>query len=48
MVDNILSIYFQKILLSFLKEGLKLKIIKYNKKLQNLMNIIALNLKENI
>ena len=39
MVENIISVYFQKILLSSLNEKTKLDLIKYNKHLQNLMNI---------
>ena len=39
MVENIKSQYFQKILLSSLNEKIKLDLIKYNKHLQNLMNI---------
>ena len=39
MVENIKSTYFIKVILSSLDERKKLKIIKYNKSLQNLMNI---------
>ena len=43
MVENIISTYFQKILLSTLHEKTKLEIIKYNKRLQNLMGIKLIN-----
>ena len=39
LLDNIKSIFFSRILLSHLDEKIKLKIIKYNKKLQNKMDI---------
>ena len=45
MVENIISVYFQKILLSSLNEKTKLDLIKYNKHLQNLMNIKLINYK---
>ena len=45
MVENIISIYFQKILLSSLNERTKLDLIKYNKHFQNLMNIKLINYK---
>ena len=45
MVENIISIYFQKILLSSLNEKTKLDLIKYNKHLQNLMDIKLINYK---
>ena len=38
MIKNIISDYFQKILLSYLDEKRKLTLIKYNKKFQSLMN----------
>ena len=45
MVENIISVYFQKILLSSLNEKTKLDLIKYNKHLQNLMDIKLINYK---
>ena len=45
MVENIISVYFQKILLSSLNEKTKLDLIKYNKHFQNLMNIKLINYK---
>ena len=45
MVENIKSQYFQKILLSSLNERTKLDLIKYNKHLQNLMDIKLINYK---
>ena len=43
MLDNIKSTYFIKILLCSLDEGRKLDIIKYNKRIQNNMNINLIN-----
>ena len=37
------SIYFIKILFSKLEEPNKLKIVKYNKRLQNILNINLIN-----
>ena len=45
MLDNIKSIYFKKIIFSFLNEGSKLKIIKYNNSLKKLMNVNLINYK---
>ena len=45
MVENIISVYFQKILLSSLNEKTKLDLIKYNKHFQNLMDIKLINYK---
>ena len=45
MVENIISVYFQKILLSSLNEKTKLDLIKYNKYFQNLMDIKLINYK---
>ena len=45
MLKNIKSTYFNKAIFSFIDELLKLKIIKYNKTLQNLMNINLINYK---
>ena len=42
-LDNIESIYFSKILFSHLNEKIKLKVIKYNKKWQNKIDIILIN-----
>jgi len=45
MLDNIKSIYFIRIIFSFIDEGRKLGIIKYNKKLKNSININLINYK---
>ena len=45
MVEYIRSKYLQKILLSSLNEKTKLDLIKYNKNLQNLMDIKLINYK---
>ena len=45
MLDNIKSTYFTKIVFSSLDEGRKLDIIKYNKRIQNNMNINSINYK---
>ena len=45
MLEHINSIYFRKIIFSFLEEKTKLKVIKYNKTIQNLININLLNYK---
>ena len=45
MLDNIKSFYFIKIIFSFVNEKEKLKIIKYNKNLQNKINISIINYK---
>ena len=45
MLDNIKSVYFSKIIFSFLNEEVKLKIVKYNKTLQKSLNIGLVNYK---
>ena len=45
MVDNIKSIFFLKIIFDFTEERKKLKMVKYNKNLQNKININILNYK---
>ena len=45
MLENIKSIYFIKIIFSLLEEEIKLKIVKYNKSLQNIININIINYK---
>ena len=45
MLENIKSSFFTKILFSYLNEESKLKIIKYNKNLQNLLGINLFNYK---
>ena len=45
MLDNIKSIYFIRMFFSFIEEGRKLGIIKYNKKLKNSINIYLINYK---
>ena len=45
MLENIKSSFFTKILFSYLNEEIKLKIIKYNKNLQNLLGINLFNYK---
>jgi len=45
LLDNIKSIFFYKILFSYLDEKIKLKAIKYNKKMQNKMDIKLINYK---
>ena len=45
MLDNIKSVYFFKIIFSFLNEEVKLKIVKYNKTLKHkIINIINFKL----
>ena len=39
MLKNIKSIYFIKLIFSYLDEGIKLQIIKCNKSLKNQLNI---------
>ena len=39
MLQNIKSLYFVKALFSFLDNGCKLRLIKYNKSLQNTINV---------
>ena len=45
MLDNIKSLYFIKIIFSIIVEKRKLKIVKYNKKMQNNININLINYK---
>ena len=45
MLKNIKSTYFIKILFLYLEENLKLKMIKYNKTLQNNIDISIINYK---
>ena len=45
MLKNIKSSYFTRIIFSFLEEGNKLKVLKYNKYLQKEMNISLINYK---
>ena len=45
MVDNIKSIFFLKIIFDFTEERKKLEMVKYNKNLQNKININILNYK---
>ena len=43
MLDNIISSYFSKKIFSFVDEEQKLKLIKYNKKIQKILNISISN-----
>jgi len=45
MLENIKSSYFNKIIFSFIEDSRKLKIIKYNKRLQNEIDISLINYK---
>ena len=45
MLDNLKSKYFINIVFTFIKEGRKLKLFKYNKNIQNEININLLNYK---
>ena len=45
MLKNIISIYFNQLLFSHLQEKIKLKVLKYNKSLQNSINISLPNYK---
>ena len=45
MLENIKSSFFIKIIFSFLDEKTKLKLVKYNKSLQNNININLINYK---
>ena len=45
MLENIKSLYFIKIVFSYLEEERKLKLIKYNKKAQELIEINLFNYK---
>ena len=45
LIDNIKSIYFSRMLFSYLDDKIKLKLIKYNKKLQNIIDIRLINYK---
>ena len=46
MLNNVKSSYFPKIIFSFIEEKVKLRIVKYNKYLQNYLNINIINYKE--
>ena len=46
MLENIKSQFFEKMLFSLLDERIRFKIIKYNKNIQNLMNINIINYKQ--
>ena len=43
MLKNIKSTYFSKIVFSYLEEKIKLKMVKYNKAIQKLLNIKSIN-----
>ena len=43
MLENIKSVYFLKIVFSFVEERQKLEIIKYNKRLQDIIDINLVN-----
>ena len=45
MLDNINSMYIIKFLLSFMEDGVKLNLIRYNKSLQNKIDINLMNYK---
>ena len=45
MLKNIKSTYFIKLLFSYVNEKQKLKIVKFNKKLQNIINMSIINYK---
>ena len=45
MLKNIKSLYFIRIVFSYVDEEKKLKIIKYNKSLQKIINISIINYK---
>ena len=45
MLKNVKSSYFKRIIFSFMDEKQKLKLIKYNKSLQDNMNISLINYK---
>ena len=45
MLENIKSIYFLKILFSLLDDGIKLKLLRYNKNLQTKLDINIMNYK---
>ena len=45
MLDNIKSSYFFRIIFSFIDENVKLKLVKYNTKLQNKLDINLINYK---
>ena len=45
MLENVKSFYVIKIMFSYVYEGQKLKLIKYNKKLQKNINISIFNYK---
>ena len=43
MLENIKSVFFKIILYDYINEGMKLKLIKYNKNMQKLLNINIIN-----
>ena len=45
MLETIKSIYFQRIIFSYLNEETKLKIVMYNKNLQKKLNLNIINYK---
>ena len=45
MLENIKSSFFVKVIFSYIFEGKKLKLIKYNKNLQNKIDISLINYK---
>ena len=45
MLQKIKSTYFSRYLLNMLEETIKLKIIKYNKNFQNMLNLTLINYK---
>ena len=45
LIDNIKSLFFMRILFSYMDEKVKLKVIKYNKNLQNIAEIKLINYK---
>ena len=45
LLENIKAIYFIKIIFNHLDENVKLKTIKYNRKLQNILNVNLINYK---
>ena len=45
MLENVKSVYFLKIIFSFVEDRQKLKIIKYNKSVQNKIDINLVNYK---
>ena len=45
MLNKIQSIFFSRIIFTYIDEKIKLNIIKYNKSLQNILNVSILNYK---